>query len=206
MVDPNQVLQALLYQYAQVCEDIRHRDSMVWQMPTAATLIDGTLLTMGLTSIEDHLIGCLVISIAFIGTIVLTVNVHKNIFYRWSSFYDLMKIEESLMKYGAFIIPRTTKQVMGVIELRRKDLPSSDRWISEKNWWCNQPAHKWLRYYMYLLLYIHIIAITVKFSLQYVPLNYLTFALIVFVESTILGVIYSAYINQDSVMSQSKKR
>jgi len=143
--NPN-VIEALLWQLRECWADIRQYDTLVWQIPSVSTIINGALLAF--SSSSNLIIKIVTLGFALCTTFVLTIALAKHQFFRIYRFNEMEKLQKRLREYRVEIMVDGAKSTASVFraleEGSLKDIPTG--------WLYRRTAYTWIRYYMFAMI------------------------------------------------------
>jgi len=149
----NNEFEALLCQYRECWGDIRQYDNLIWQIPSATTIITGVLVAFSSTT--TLFIRAILFLVAFSLNLVMTIALYKHQFFRVHRFREIEKIQDALKNLGIRLIAdgaTSTDRIKAQIEMRTlKDMP--------RGWFYNRIAYNWIRWYMHLLTIVLVLAL-----------------------------------------------
>jgi len=140
-----QLIDVLLFQYGQCWNDIRQYENLVWEIPSATTIIVGVLIALSTTSTAFAQIVLFVVALSL--NVVMTVALYKHQFFRIYRFRETRKIEDTLTSLGMSVIASGARSTGEIKDQIAKGVVER----MPRGWFYDRIANNWIRGYMHLL-------------------------------------------------------
>ena len=139
-------LESVLWQLRECWNDIRQYDTLVWQIPSFTTVINGGLIVFSSTA--DFFTRTTVIFLITFLTLVLTIALAKHQYFRIYRFREMENLQKNLIDLGIPIMVDGARSTSSVQEALRKGIFSR----IPQGWIYRRTAYNWIYRYMIIML------------------------------------------------------
>jgi len=152
-------------QYNQLCEDLRHYNSIVWQLPTVSGVLMSIVVTLGYQYVKEILPRFLIFIVGGSLLMGLTVALYKHRFFTDARTYKIREIEEKWTRNNLIASP-AQRETTAYSNLIPTEMIRKPKTFLEK-----QSAVAWLKASMWIMTLILFILAIIHFCQLITSIN-----------------------------------
>ncbi len=137
-------------QYEQLCQDWRHYDNIIWQLPTISGALVSIIITLSFQYIRDWPVRCLILGVGGFLLLSLTIALFKHRFFQNTRTKKIYEIENRWTQKNNITSPvqrltKESKYTKEFFHLIPKDILEKPSWVE------GYRGTAWLKFSMALM-------------------------------------------------------